>query len=291
MGNQRLGIIFKGFRRLLQDLGGETSKAIATAVATAVVALAIAKAAWFGRLPGASHSLSNWSILGLCFLFAPIGAGLAVLALNQKIDRLKAALVREEDRASRDPLTRLYNQGYVKRILEKRLLDIAGKQETFSVILVDIDDFKLVNNQFGHEAGNYILGQIADTLSSSARAADDIVCRFGGDEFLVITKTRKSEVDPRGYGIPRVDEGYGFAERLRRQFEDGELIVEDNSSRRASITVGCGATTMIEGDTPESLLKRVSLALRKAKEPRISPEGLVQHKNVVFLLKTESFGS
>jgi hypothetical protein len=97
-------MMFKGFRTLLRDLGGETSKAIATAVATAVVALAIAKAAWFARLLGTSQSLPNGSILGLCFLFALLGAGIAVLVLNRKIDRLKAALIREEDRASRDPL-------------------------------------------------------------------------------------------------------------------------------------------------------------------------------------------
>ncbi|MBM5816253.1 MAG: hypothetical protein FJ083_06610 [Cyanobacteria bacterium K_Offshore_surface_m2_239] len=83
--------------------------------------MVLAKAAWFGRLLGASQSLPNWSILGLCVLFALLGAGVAVLALKRTIDHLKAGLIREKEQASRDPLTRLYNQGNVKTVLKQRL--------------------------------------------------------------------------------------------------------------------------------------------------------------------------
>lgn len=96
---------------------------------------------------------------------------LAVLALTEQ--------------ATRDWLTGLYNRRYFEETLADHISAAKRYDRELSLVLFDIDHFKQINDSSGHTAGDTVLHAFAEVLKSTARAAD-IVCRFGGDEFVVI---------------------------------------------------------------------------------------------------------
>jgi diguanylate cyclase (GGDEF)-like protein len=85
-----------------------------------------------------------------------------------------------------DPLTGLYNRRFFDSALERVLATARRMARSVSLIAIDLDGFKALNDQLGHQAGDVALGHIADVLRSTTRAAD-IVARTGGDEFMVLT--------------------------------------------------------------------------------------------------------
>ncbi len=105
----------------------------------------------------------------------------SVSGLRAQVHKYRARLVEAEALAWRDPLTNLVNRRQVENEIEKRIT--AGTQ--FSVVMLDLDDFKSVNDRYGHMAGDALLQQFASELRSSSRL-DDVVGRWGGDEFIVI---------------------------------------------------------------------------------------------------------
>ncbi|MGB4704924.1 MAG: diguanylate cyclase [Candidatus Saccharicenans sp.] len=90
-----------------------------------------------------------------------------------------------KEQSIRDPLTGLYNRRYLEETLERELARARRAGQPVSVIMVDLDRFKRINDSYGHEAGDYLLQMIARTLQRLVRS-EDIVCRYGGEEFTVV---------------------------------------------------------------------------------------------------------
>ena len=89
------------------------------------------------------------------------------------------------EQATRDWLTGLYNRRYFEETLADHIEAANRYKRELSLVLFDIDQFKQINDDHGHAAGDAVLKQFAELLKSTARTAD-IVCRYGGDEFAVI---------------------------------------------------------------------------------------------------------
>jgi len=106
---------------------------------------------------------------------AEIGAPADVLALAAEL----------AEQAVRDPLTGLYNRRFFDEALAQQVEAARRYGRGLSLVLLDLDDFKAVNDTRGHEAGDAVLRGFAQTLRAAARKSD-IVCRIGGDEFAVI---------------------------------------------------------------------------------------------------------
>ncbi len=104
-------------------------------------------------------------------------------------DRLRATL---HDAAFRDPLTRLYNRRYVFNIFRDELKKYQRYSDPFSLMLIDADHFKRINDQYGHSAGDAALKAIADACNESVRDTD-IVGRFGGEEFIILLPHTRAE--------------------------------------------------------------------------------------------------
>ena len=119
-------------------------------------------------------------------------------ALNYAMERHRMLRDMEELRrrefvlATRDSLTGLLNRNGLGRQLERTLEQASRKGEVFGVVLIDLDDFKKVNDTLGHESGDQLLQQVSERFSAVKRRSDAIA-RFGGDEFVLLLKRVESE--------------------------------------------------------------------------------------------------
>jgi diguanylate cyclase (GGDEF)-like protein len=171
-----------------------------------------------------------------------------LLALNEQLTEAQRAL-REE--ATHDALTRLLNRRAILELLDKEIARAGRSGDALGVVLVDIDHFKRVNDELGHQAGDLVLREVATRLQQAARASDH-VGRYGGEEFLVVLPSLKPEA------------AVAVAERLRRLV--GERAV-DASGRALSITLSAGVAVATDpsGTTAERLIEAADRALYAAK--------------------------
>lgn len=181
-------------------------------------------------------------------VLARIGSQLSL----RKIAYEKEELIRKLDSLSRiDPLTKLSNRRDIFEKLEYEQAKYERFGKDFSIILGDIDYFKKINDQFGHDAGDCVLKEVADILKSSIRKVD-FVARWGGEEFLaLLTETNLS-------GAARV------AEKIKITIEKHKYEFNKNPTQvTMSFGVAChaGKNGKIEG-----LIKTADKLLYKAKE-------------------------
>ncbi len=164
-------------------------------------------------------------------------------------DRLRSDLGAALEMALTDPLTGLYNQRYLRRHLSGLVEGGQGKQ--LSVLMIDVDHFKSVNDRFGHPSGDRALRLIADALRINTRVFDSLA-RYGGEEFVVVMP---------GTGP---DEAVAAAERLRSAVEAIKFVPLDNG--RVSLTVSIGVACALNAiGSPELLLQAADAALYDAK--------------------------
>jgi len=87
--------------------------------------------------------------------------------------------------ATRDPLTNLYNRRYMEEAMNREFFRCSRKGYPISILFIDIDNFKEINDRYGHEAGDFVLKTMANRIVQGIRR-EDIACRIGGEEFVVI---------------------------------------------------------------------------------------------------------
>jgi len=151
-----------------------------------------------------------------------------------------------------DPLTGLYNRRLLENRLEEEISRSQRQDQKFSVIMADLDHFKVYNDVLGHLSGDKALKKVAELMRSTAREMD-VVTRYGGEEFcLVLPGAGKQE-------------SLFVAERLRRAIEAASFPGE-NHLPQGRLTVSLGISAFPEdGNTPELLLHAADLALYRAK--------------------------
>ncbi len=150
-----------------------------------------------------------------------------------------------------DDLTGLYNVRYFYRSLETELARARRYKDVFCLVIFDIDDFKVINDTYGHQIGDEILREVAEIILNSARKTD-IVARYGGEEFVII--------------LPRTSkkEALLLADRIREQVEGN--VFNRNDSVKINITISGGISGYPEdGTTAKDLLYRADMALYRAK--------------------------
>ncbi len=150
-----------------------------------------------------------------------------------------------------DPLTGLYNRLFFNERLKEEYERAKRLKIPFSLLMIDIDHFKRVNDTYGHDVGDKVLVETARTIRENVRRID-IVSRYGGEEFTVILLRTVKEDCIRA------------AERLRSVVEK-KVIQTDGSKMSITISIGCTTFSGYEDVKPEDLLKRSDEALYKAK--------------------------
>lgn len=145
-----------------------------------------------------------------------------------------------------DKLTGLKNRRFFQEKLEEQLAIFDETAQLFSLLILDIDHFKKVNDTYGHQVGDEVLAQLAQILNAHARQ-DDVVARYGGEEFVIILP----ETD--------VDTSRRIAEQIRR-------VVEQAQWQTGKVTISIGIATVTEEDTDATILKKADQALYISKE-------------------------
>jgi len=157
-----------------------------------------------------------------------------------------------ELRAHSDYLTGLWNHGYFQYLLQSELEKSKATQTPLSLVMLDIDDFKVYNDVLGHQAGDNILKELAALLKRQSRKMDS-VCRYGGEEFTII--------------LPQTDkrEAFLIAERLRENVRNHPFTQEEVlPAKKLTISVGL-ATFPEDGSSPSELLNSSDKAVYDAK--------------------------
>lgn len=175
--------------------------------------------------------------------------------MMQEAERIKFLLTEMFDRLAdlevgRDTLTQLLNRRFLASILKREIELCRRRHIGFAILMIDVDHFKRINDEYGHEIGDQVLQQIAMHLLNNARAGD-FVFRYGGEEFLIV--------------LAEVDQVLAMkaAEKLRKRVEEAELLLAND--RRLRVTVSIGVAASDGHPDYERIVERADAALYQAK--------------------------
>ncbi len=161
--------------------------------------------------------------------------------------------------STRDPITELYNRRYFDGKIEEECERAARQGYPLYLMIIDLDNFKQVNDEYGHQTGDYLLKALADVLRNSTRNHVDIICRYGGDEFAVI--------------IPHATEEQvnAIAERMRNNY-----LRIDNKGTTLSIGVSCLA------EKCRATRKDINALIKRADDAMYAAKRAGGNKVVIF---------
>jgi diguanylate cyclase (GGDEF)-like protein len=173
--------------------------------------------------------------------------------------RFSAATAHEEralkqlyESSVRDPLTGAFNRHYFSSQLTIEIAYAARHDTPLSIVLLDIDFFKKVNDTHGHLGGDAALVHLANVFGKSLRT-EDLLARYGGEDFVRLLR-----------GIP-VDRALAVSERLRVSLES-QPVVYGETSFRITASFGCASLSCCKGATPDALFELTDQRLYRAKE-------------------------
>ena len=165
-------------------------------------------------------------------------------------EKVEGQLLKEQ--AQIDGLCHIYNRYYLDKLLEHHIETARQQNSCLAVIMLDIDNFKLVNDRYGHAVGDIVLQQVAATILENIRD-DDICGRYGGEEFLVVlnntSRSLASEV----------------ANRIRSRIAEKRININIAENFLVSVTVSGGVSYLQEGDSTKDLNRRADQGLYLAK--------------------------
>ncbi|MGN6740221.1 GGDEF domain-containing protein [Dyella sp.] len=175
--------------------------------------------------------------------------GQRIRELERSTQAMEATLRHEQALASTDPLTGVANRLVFEQHMADACLRIAQEGGEVSLLVLDIDRFKEINDSFGHAAGDRALRIVAEQLRAGLRS-DDLLARYGGEEFVVVLSGMGAEAAMR------------VAESLRKRIES---LGFHGQQRPVRITLSCGLTVLRGDDSPDSAFERADGALYRAK--------------------------
>ena len=167
--------------------------------------------------------------------------------INEEAQELRNTLAQYADRASKDPLTSIYNHGRMETEINNALIDKVAKGEAVSIMIMDIDFFKHVNDNYGHAVGDDTLRHFAALLNDYLNKNNGVVGRWGGEEFVAVC-----------YDADR-ERAVAIAEDIRQK------VAAENFEVVGNITCSIGVTTLNTSDDFERAYRRMDNALYEAK--------------------------
>lgn len=170
--------------------------------------------------------------------------------LERESRSLRHHLREEQRQAMMDPLTGTPNRAAWNECIAREFSGWQREAGVISLLLWDVDHFKVINDKHGHQAGDEMLRALAQLMAGEMRTTD-FFARYGGEEFAMLLAHRSA------------DEALKIANRIRAKVREMTFRVRDT---RIAVTVSCGITTFRMGDTPDSAFERADRALYDAKD-------------------------
>ncbi|MEK6705902.1 MAG: GGDEF domain-containing protein [Bdellovibrionota bacterium] len=153
--------------------------------------------------------------------------------------------------AHQDPLTKIYNKGYLLEALEAEFKRAKALHHDFSILFFDLDHFKKINDTHGHDAGDYVLKEIANLVRASYLRPKDVFARYGGEEFVILQSKTSAKA------------ATDLAEQIRAAIEAHAFIYE---GKRLPVTASIGVAELrSDMESSQTLLKLADKALYSAK--------------------------
>ncbi|PTT99766.1 GGDEF domain-containing protein, partial [Pseudomonas sp. HMWF031] len=172
------------------------------------------------------------------------------LKVEEKTRDLEAVVEKLTQLSTQDALTGLKNRRYFTQRAKAAWQNYKRHNHTFSLLIVDIDFFKRINDEYGHHVGDTVLVKIARILEDSLRESD-VIARWGGEEFLILLPSLK------------VQEAFWVAEKLRKTVADYEI---DAPPYSVSATITCGVADIRDYDSVEACIHAIDKKLYAGKE-------------------------
>ena len=172
--------------------------------------------------------------------------------------------------AERDPLTLAWNRRHFEKVIPEKIKETLKKSQNFSLLMLDADKFKNVNDQYGHKIGDRVLIELVACCQNDLRE-DDIVCRFGGEEFVVYldnTNSKSAQI---------------VAERLRQSIANLEVM--GDNGEKIHFTVSIGVVSSENTASLEVLLRQVDDAMYLAKNSGRNCVALYDEQKVKRIMK------
>ncbi len=170
--------------------------------------------------------------------------------LREKNRQLEDLLTKLEILAITDSLTQIYNRRYFESVIEKEFENTLRYKTPASCMMIDIDNFKSVNDEFGHRIGDVVLKGIANIIKNNLRKVD-VVARWGGEEFIAI--------------LPRTtkEDTFVAAQRILKAISDNEF---EGVNRPITISIGIASIPDESIDNAEKLIHKADTAMYEAKK-------------------------
>lgn len=171
-----------------------------------------------------------------------------VVSRTRELEETQNKLI---EQANRDPMTNLYNRRYFNEIIQNLIQISQREKTTICIMVIDIDDFKTINDTYGHSIGDDVINCIADIFRKTVRISD-ISIRFGGEEFVIIlpnTNLKNGEI---------------LCEKLREVVENTPVVVSDNKDVNFTISIGL-SMICLDDNSVETALQKADKALYKSK--------------------------
>jgi len=154
--------------------------------------------------------------------------------------------------ATRDPMTRVYNKKYFADTFRKDFSYCLRHRVPLSLVILDVDHFKKVNDTYGHQAGDFVLTKLATKIAETIRT-EDVFARYGGEEFVLLLRECEE------------DKGFIFCERIRRLIESTDFSFE---TKKIPVTVSLGLATLSDAEYPgpDEMIAAADKYLYRAKQ-------------------------
>lgn len=192
------------------------------------------------------------------FLVRPVDQQELIARLRTQVrrkrynDQLRSSVVETIEMAVTDGLTGLHNRRYLDSHLQTLFDRAVSRRRALSVMIMDLDRFKSINDSYGHDGGDDVLREFARRLRKNVRGID-LACRYGGEEFVVVMPDTEAHVAEK------------VAERIRAEIEKNSFAVGRNGET-IPVTVSVGVSSVKRGpDSVAELMKRADVALYEAK--------------------------
>lgn len=190
-------------------------------------------------------SYAGTAILGIHFSNSYRHEQKRIQTLAEDLERSNIQLA---ELTTRDPLTGAYNRRFLTESLEGKLIARRKSKESLYILMMDLDDFKLLNDTYGHSFGDEVLEEVVKHVQSILRK-EDVFARYGGEEFVAVLNTTDMET------------AKGVAERIRAAVENIKFSIET-----VVCTISIGLAKAHEDDQFEDFVNRADAALYRAKQ-------------------------